>query len=266
VVGRDTIANKNPTAPSKVETMRIWLGCLVAAVACIATVRADSSIAEIQQRLKEQGFYYGELTGKKDADTTAAVRRYQIRNGLQITGELNDETLNSIRSSQKNTTQTARVAPARTPLPQTEAPESATDPAPPVTARNRPAIQPAQPPIDGSDQPNMGRPILSGSSLLAGTPYQTAPVEVQRKVIADAQRILARRGLFREEIDGAYGPALEFSLRAYQSRVGLPATGRLDLETLAALELLPGPQAPFFAPRRPAAPRQPIVRGEWVRP
>ena len=88
---------------------------------------------------------------------------------------------------------------------------------------------------------------------------------VQHRVIADAQRILARRGLFKDEIDGNYGPNLEFSLRAYQSRVGLPVTGRLDLETLAALQLLPGAHMPVYTPRRPPG-VPPPVRGEWVRP
>ena len=31
-----------------------------------------------------------------NATLTAAIRRYQIRNGLQVTGELNDETLQSL--------------------------------------------------------------------------------------------------------------------------------------------------------------------------
>ena len=43
------------------------------------------------------------------------------------------------------------------------------------------------------------------------------------------------------------GPKMEFSLRAYQSRVGLAVTGRLDLATLAALELLPGAHTPVYA-------------------
>jgi peptidoglycan hydrolase-like protein with peptidoglycan-binding domain len=102
--------------------------------------------------------------------------------------------------------------------------------------------------------------------LFAGTPYQMAPIRIQKRVITDAQRILAERGLFKDQIDGAFGPGLEFSLRAYQSRVGLPVTGQLDLQTLAALQLLPGAHAPIFNPRRPILrPEQP-VRGEWVRP
>src|SRR5919199_2376001 len=61
--------------------------------------RADDTIARVQHALKEQGFYYGEVTGQKNAATTDAIRRYQIRNGLQITGELNDETLRSLQNS-----------------------------------------------------------------------------------------------------------------------------------------------------------------------
>jgi peptidoglycan hydrolase-like protein with peptidoglycan-binding domain len=84
---------------------------------------------------------------------------------------------------------------------------------------------------------------------------------VQRNVVLSAQIALARRGLYHEEINGLYGPAMEFSLRAYQSRTGLRVTGRLDLETLAALQLLPGGRRPFF-PRRGHP--QPPIRGEWV--
>src|ERR1022692_2485927 len=66
----------------------------------IALVRADQTIESAQQMLKDQGFYYGEITGEKNSDTTAAIRRYQIRNGLQITGELDDATLRSLHSSE----------------------------------------------------------------------------------------------------------------------------------------------------------------------
>src|SRR5262249_15235521 len=62
----------------------------------VSLVRADQSIVEVQKALKEQGFYYGDVTGTKTADTTAAIRRYQIRNGLQINGEIDAETLRSL--------------------------------------------------------------------------------------------------------------------------------------------------------------------------
>src|SRR5207302_949474 len=65
-------------------------------IAAIALVRADQMIESVQQALKDQGFYYGEITGETNANLTAAIRRYQIRNGLQVNGELNGETLRSL--------------------------------------------------------------------------------------------------------------------------------------------------------------------------
>src|SRR5215210_731699 len=97
-----------------------------------ALVQADPLTASIQQTLKDQGFYYGEITGQKDADTTAAIRRYQIRNGLQITGELNAETQKSLGVQGKAP---ATPAPAISPPPVRPAPA----PAPPENREDVPA-------------------------------------------------------------------------------------------------------------------------------
>jgi peptidoglycan hydrolase-like protein with peptidoglycan-binding domain len=110
-------------------------------------------------------------------------------------------------------------------------------------------------------------PSNSPGGFFAGTPFETAPPAVQRNVIVSAQIALARYGLYREQIDGIYGPAMELSLRAYQSRTRLSVTGRLDLETLAALRLLPGPPQPFYDPyhrRRMRRPPGPPIEGQWV--
>jgi len=76
--------------------MKLRLAVLTLLGAIVIAARADNLTQNVQQALKDEGFYYGEVTGTKDADTTAAIRRYQIRNGLQITGEINDETLKSL--------------------------------------------------------------------------------------------------------------------------------------------------------------------------
>src|SRR6266571_7779865 len=59
-------------------------------------MRADQLVERVQQALKDQGFYYGEVSGEMNANVTAAIRHYQIRNGLQVSGELNSETLQSL--------------------------------------------------------------------------------------------------------------------------------------------------------------------------
>ena len=103
--------------------------------------------------------------------------------------------------------------------------------------------------------------------LFEGTPYEMAPAELQQRVIIGAQTLLARRGYYRSGVDGVYGPAMEFALRAYQSRFGIEPGGRLDMETLAALGLLPGQRAPgVTAPTRGVNQRPRFIapRGERI--
>src|SRR5580704_2478190 len=86
----------------------------------VGALFADPKIESVQQALKDEGFYYGEITGNKDADTTAAIRRYQIRNGLQISGDLNDETLKSLGVDSSGARAVVRASP--TPPPAAPAP------------------------------------------------------------------------------------------------------------------------------------------------
>src|SRR5947207_11189622 len=79
--------------------MKRTVAHLVVAPCLVGHVRADQTIQSVQQALTDQGFYYGNVTGEKSAETTAAIRRYQIRNGLQVTGEINSETLRSLNVS-----------------------------------------------------------------------------------------------------------------------------------------------------------------------
>jgi peptidoglycan hydrolase-like protein with peptidoglycan-binding domain len=240
---------------------------------CAGAIRADEVVAEVQQALKDQGFYYGEITGDKNADTTAAIRRYQIRNGLQITGELDNDTLRSLRTV-PSTASPPPVASAPSPTPPAPGPpaeperDTTVNPSGPEQSLVAPPrLTPASPSVGGQDRqlypPNLPAVPTQPGGLFADTPYESAPPEAQHDVIASAQRALSRRGSYHGPVDGVYGSALEFSLRAYQSRVGLPVTGRLDLETLAALELLPGAKAPVYRPRRRIPPP---MRGEWIRP
>src|ERR1700730_1109017 len=75
--------------------MKIRIAALIF-VGSMMLLRADQLVERVQQALKDQGFYYGEISGEMNANVTAAIRRYQIRNGLQVSGELNSETLHSL--------------------------------------------------------------------------------------------------------------------------------------------------------------------------
>jgi peptidoglycan hydrolase-like protein with peptidoglycan-binding domain len=235
----------------------IFIGSLMLA-------RADQMIESVQQALKDQGFYYGEITGQMSSDLTAAIRRYQIRGGLQVNGQLNTETLQSLGINSSGSGQpVTKPASPNPPAPKLgeQSPSEGTNitPAPVQPFPNAPQDQHVYP-------SNPVAPNTSSAGVLARTPFEAAPPEVQRNVIISAQIALARRGLYHEEVNGVYGPAMEFSLRAYQARTNLPVTGRLDLQTLAALRLLPQPREPFYDPsrRRWRPPPGPPVRGEWV--
>jgi len=58
--------------------------------------RADETVRELQIQLKKAGFYQAEPNGQYDSDTSAAVTRYQIRNGLPISGKMDAATLNAL--------------------------------------------------------------------------------------------------------------------------------------------------------------------------
>ncbi len=52
------------------------------------TVPTPDRIIEIQSALAKAGAYQGDPTGKWDANTTDAMKRFQVSNGLQPTGKL----------------------------------------------------------------------------------------------------------------------------------------------------------------------------------
>lgn len=75
---------------------RFFLCFLAATLAAVSSLRADENVRVLQSRLKAGGFYFGEVNGQYDSDTAAAVTRYQIRNGLQITGKLDAQTSHAL--------------------------------------------------------------------------------------------------------------------------------------------------------------------------
>lgn len=55
-----------------------------------------ADIAEIQRRLKDWGYYDGEITGVNDWETQQAIMYFQRTHGIAETGEIDYETANAI--------------------------------------------------------------------------------------------------------------------------------------------------------------------------
>lgn len=204
---------------------------------------ADDLTRAVQQRLKGQGFYYGEVDGQGGDETAAAIRRFQIRYGLKVTGQLNDETLRSLGLSASSA---ARPAP---PGYQEKGGSPSGQPNDQYyrqlpNAYNGRSVPQAEGPEDfnGMHLPAFVPPgvVTSLPRLFAGTIYERAPAQVQENVLYAVQGELMRRGLFRGVIDGRPGPATTDALIGLQEYEGLPVSGRLDNETLNDLRAFPG--------------------------
>lgn len=244
---------------------------------------ADDRIRDVQAELKTLGFFYGEVSGKNSPETTAAIRRYQIRNGLEVTGTLTAETIKALGIG---------TTPDTRPPQENPPPAPPTEPAPPPQApRNERALEdsdknflrreearqrPVEPTPSEDEDPSVvpaPRPLEVPSAdlpvLFADTPYATAPSEVQISTLRRAQSFLASRGLYRDAIDGEAGPATEEAILSFQRSARLRLTGRLDLDTLGAMRLLPGrapiPPLKGFVPQEPQTSGQRVYRGIWIR-
>jgi peptidoglycan hydrolase-like protein with peptidoglycan-binding domain len=198
---------------------------------------ADDLTRTIQQRLKDQGFYYGEVDGRGGDETSAAIRRFQIRHGLTVTGQLNEETMHSLGLSGNS---------IAGPGPGYQESDSSNDrygrqsPGPEV---GRPFSQPES----SEDYNEMQAPPFAAPSvvttfpqLFAGTIYERSPAQIQENVLYAVQGELMRSGFFRGVIDGRLGPATSNAIVRLQQYAGLPVSGRLDNETLNALQAFPG--------------------------
>ena len=72
--------------------IRFVLLAIATGLSLAALVRAGDNVREVQEKLRDDGFYSGEIDGAYSSDLSAALSRYQVRNGLPITGQLDLET------------------------------------------------------------------------------------------------------------------------------------------------------------------------------
>jgi len=222
---------------------------------------ADDQTRAVQQYLKDQGFYYGQVDGAPGSETTAAIKRYQIRNGLEVTGQLNPQTLAAMNLA----------APASIPAsPEQEIRPQIPSPGTPGDAlsKNQPPSTSVPPPTSAPVPAQVPQPAMANdySVLFRGTPYERAPGEVQFDTLRHAQIKLFRAGFYRGEIDGRPGATTTQALMRYQADASLPRTGRLDMDTLADLDLLPHARTvqPLYYYYPDPGPGRPVYRGIWV--
>jgi peptidoglycan hydrolase-like protein with peptidoglycan-binding domain len=140
-------------------------------------------VTELQKRLAAEGVYTGPITGTYASLSSAGVKAYQKKYGIEQTGTVGPKT----RIKLNSTTCTA------------------------------PLIQIIQ----------------------TTTPTVTTAIKLGSKgdEVMKLQAKLKAEGVYVWSVTGNFGALTKEALKAYQAKKGLPVTGELDTDTLAALNV-----------------------------
>jgi peptidoglycan hydrolase-like protein with peptidoglycan-binding domain len=153
-------------------------------------------IMQGQKFLKEQKLYNGEATGVYNDETRGAIKQYQKANGLSMTGNFNQATLEkmnvALTDKQKGTATTAK---------------------PVGTAKTD------------------GAPSTSANST-SSEPKRPAPFRASMEQISAAQKILRDGKMLTGGEDGKLDDATREGLGKYQNANGLKVTKTLNAATL----------------------------------
>src|SRR5947199_5728801 len=75
---------------------RILLFALSLGLAFAGSICADDNVRTVQEKLRDGGFYSGEIDGAYSSELAAALTRYQVRKGLAVTGQLDVDTSDAL--------------------------------------------------------------------------------------------------------------------------------------------------------------------------
>ncbi len=90
--------------PDQSRETRLWrrIGlCALFASLCAGShplSAAEGPVAALQETLRKQLYYSGPTTGIMDAETRASLKRFQIHEGLPVSGEIDTATLQSLQA------------------------------------------------------------------------------------------------------------------------------------------------------------------------
>src|SRR5437879_7291703 len=85
---------------------RIALFAVMIGLALTVSVCADDNVQSVQEKLRDGGFYSGEIDGAYSSQLAAGLTRYQISKGLAVTGQLDVDKSNALGTKPAETTGT----------------------------------------------------------------------------------------------------------------------------------------------------------------
>ena len=141
---------------------------------------AEENVRAVQSKLADEGCYFGEIDGAYSSDFSTALSRYQIRNGLPITGQLDAETSKALNAkpaigpstaTTEQSSETWRQLRKHERRKSTKARQS--EPAPTET----PSPADNETPPTGTDTPIQTTPVEARSSAESTQPASAPPAE-----------------------------------------------------------------------------------------
>ncbi len=159
-----------------------------------------TQITEVQEKFRGHGTYTGEVTGKLNNETRAAIRKFQSENGLTRTGTLNRATLEKLDIE---LTESQKKIPA---------------------SPNSYASAEAQ------KEAKKATPAKSGSNTKRSPIFRATADQVR-----SAQRLLKSQGFYNGGETGRLNADTRNGLKKFQEANNIKATGTLNRITLEAM-------------------------------
>ncbi|PIO98474.1 peptidoglycan-binding domain-containing protein [Pleomorphomonas carboxyditropha] len=194
-----------------------------------------SLIADIQQGLKDFGYYKGEVDGLDGPQTSQAILAFERAFRLTPTGAPSNNVLLAIRSVRPKTSLNGEAAIAADPLTLASLPTASPAPVPPP----KPGAAAMEPAADGTpaaaaSSDGIGDLIASTAPAAAGTASaaaastaDVAPAAANTN-LARIQRSLSQQGFGPVAIDGVMSAETREAIRRFQAYYNLPQSGVID--------------------------------------
>lgn len=228
-----------------------------------SSTHSKSNIRQVQQELKQQGFYKGRVDGIEGPQTRAAIKKYQEQNKLTASGRLDEQTLQSLgvsgtgmrgeaARSVGNTGRmqsTSEIKQVQSQLKQQGFYTGAVDgiSGPETHSAIKKFQQQKNLRVTGRlDQQTLQALGIGGTASNVQPGMQGTQGEASRSemgtsgqfspgVIKEAQSALQSQGLYNGPVNGVQDQQTQAAISQFQQQNGLAVTGNLDPETLQSL-------------------------------
>jgi peptidoglycan hydrolase-like protein with peptidoglycan-binding domain len=165
----------------------------------VPTLKRVSDVKKLQEKLAAAGIYKDNVDGKWGDDTIAAMRAYQEKYELKVTGKPNQETWNRMNWVERRSSKSA-------------------------------ASRPTQDEEAGEQEDKILVDIPREKPVV----YADSGAVPTLQMVSDVKKLqerLACAGMYADTIDGKWGDDTRAAMRVFQEKHGLEVTGKPNKET-----------------------------------